>query len=285
MGWGKLDTDEIMNQNISDDPLQIYLQIFLYIFITLSVVFIVYVFLGIIRTITKGIFSNILEKKKNQQILKDNTTTNTLFFQRNKKWVQDKNNYITINDDIGYGSLKGVIFGVFFLGIGILIYYKVMTYFGIFFSLFGIIFLIQTMFIEYSKNKYKQIDLKLYKPSTVLGNVLRGYVIIDKPIENTQFLITLENIHFYQARRASGEDINETVNRESIVSSKTVKGYVKNNISNTEVYFNIDISKEGYPSGRLNGAIDEGYYWILSIKESRKLSILKRIYTIYIEGK
>ena len=268
-----MDFNTIINSFSMDDPAGSFIR---GIAIGVPLLFLLIVFIKLYHEVKKIIKSNI--------ILEDDTIANTIFFQRNKKWVQDKNNYITINDDIGYGSLKGVIFGVFFLGIGILIYYKVMTYFGIFFSLFGIIFLIQTMFIEYSKNKYKQIDLKLYKPSTVLGNVLRGYVIIDKPIENTQFLITLENIHFYQARRASGEDINETVNRESIVSSKTVKGYVKNNISNTEVYFNIDISKEGYPSGRLNGAIDEGYYWILSIKESRKLSILKRIYTIYIGG-
>jgi len=225
----------------------------------------------------------IKEYQENKQILEDNTKSSTLFFNENKKYLQDKNNYLTIEDDIGNGSLKGVIFGVFFLGMGILIYYKVMTYFGIFFSLFGIAFIVQTIFIEYNKNKYKQVDLKLYKPSAVLGDTLRGYITISTPLKSPQFLITLENIHFYQTRQSSGEDGHETVNRESKVWSKTVKGYIKDNLSNMEVHFNIDIPKDTHQSGSLHKNEYGGYYWILVVKEQNTpLISLKRVYTINI---
>ena len=88
---------------------------------------------------------------------------------------------------------------------GIFIYYKLVPFFGIFFSLFGIAFFIQTLRMEYNKNKYKQVNLKLYEPSTILGSTLRGYVVINIPIENAKFLVTLENIHFYQTHESDGE--------------------------------------------------------------------------------
>ena len=277
MKWRKVDFNTIINSFSMDDPAGSFIR---GITIGTPLIFLLIIFIRLYHEVKKKIKNN----ENNNIILEDNTKSNILFFRENKKYLKDKNNYITIDDDIGYGSKKSVIFGLFFLGMGILIYYKVMPFFGLFFSLLGIAFIMQTIFIEYNKNKYKQVDLKLYKPSTALGNTLRGYITISTPLENSQFLISLENMHFYQTRKSNQEDGYETVNTESKVWSKTVKGYVKNNISNMEVHFNIDIPSDKYPSGSLRKNEYGGYYWILIFKEQpQRVTSLTRIYTIEIK--
>ena len=115
--------------------------------------------------------------------------------------------------------------------------------------------------------------------------VLRGYVVINVPIENAKFLVTLENIHFYLTRESDGEDGYTTKRRRLIIWSETVRGYIQDNISNMEVYFNINIPKDKHQSGSIHEDEYGGYYWVLTVKEKTTLfSSLKRAYTVNIKS-
>jgi len=256
--------------------------------------FVMLITLPLLYLVFKGFFNYIKKIKEIKKILKNDTVTHTMFFQENKQYLSDKNNYLLVNDDNVDVSVKSIFFGVFILGIGSLVYYNVSSSFGIIISifivLFSIVVIIGTTFIVINNNKYGKVPLNLYNKSTVLGEKLRGYISINVPIENAQFIIVLQNVRYYRSQDKEnfnymqyGTYSSDSGNATSILWSKTVKGYINNQPSGMEVHFNIDIPKSARQTSKVTNR-KKGYNcWILTIKEQSTLLFrLKRIYTINI---